>query len=302
MKVSVLSICYRPGYFDSMLASLKAQTMPPDEWVVVDELAHQREKLVRELVGDRVNLVYVPLEPSPTTNTVKAFNLGLEHCRGELVYCLADYMVPHPEALERHWHIYQKYGPKAIISGPLIDGITITGSSVWAGAKAVPHTVLVGSQPITYPEHLPSILLKLKPDYLSPTPENLLSIFQEPFVPAWPKLATDWRMGYIAQVSLERDAYECRSPVTWEGLDLVVPPSAWWYAGRNDSAPLAMLRAAGGLQESRPGFHGGMETELAARMMKLGCRYLVDRVAPAYILPHPSRKPEKWDYTTAMKA
>ena len=52
--------------------------------------------------------------------------------------------------------------------------------------------------------------------------------------------------------------------------------------------------------ESRPGFHGGMEVELAARMMALGARYLVDRVAPAYILPHPTRKAEKgWNSGSA---
>ena len=288
MRLSVLTICYRPGYILELTQALEAQTRPPDEWVVIDELAHQREKLVRELVGDRVNLVYIPLEPSPVTNTVKAFNLGLEHCRGELVYCMADYMSPNFQCLQRHWHIYQKYGPKVIISGPLIDGITVTGNSVWTGANPVRHTVLVGGQPITYPEHLPPIPLSLKPDFLSPTPENLLSILQEPFVPVWPqRLATDWRMGQMAHISLEKDVYECTSP-------------AWWYAGRNDSAPLAMLRAAGGLVESRPGFHGGMEVELAARMMALGARYLVDRVAPAYILPHPTRKAEKgWNSGSA---
>lgn len=290
VKVSVLTITYRPGYILELLQALTRQTLPPDqwEWVLVDELAHRREQAVRDYVGDTVNLVYIPLEPSPMTNTVKAFNLGFHHARGELIYCLADYVFPHPRALERHWGIYEKYGPRVIISGPLIDGITITGSSVFTGARPVMHTVLVGGRPITYPEHLPTILLKLKPDYLAPRPENLLSIFQDPFVPTWPqRLATDWRMSQMAEVSLERDVYECFSP-------------AWWYAGRNDSAPVAMLKAAGGLVESRPGFHGGMEVELAARMMALGARYLVDRVAPAYILPHPTRKPEKFDYPTAV--
>lgn len=289
MRITILSMCYRPGYFDSMLAALKAQTMPPDEWewVVVDELTHKREQVVKDYVGNQVNLVYVPMEPSPVTATARAFNLGLRHCRGELVYCLADYMYPHPRCLERHWAIYEHYGPKVLISGPLIDGITITGSSVWTGARPVMHTVLVGNQPITYPEHLPPVPVGLKLDFLSPTPDNLLSILQEPFVPAWPRrLATDWRMGEMATVSLERDVYECTDP-------------HWWYAGRNDSAPLDLLQKAGGMEE-RPGVHGGLEVELAARMMALGGRYLVDRVAPAYILPHPSRKAEKGDYTTAV--
>ena len=227
LKISVITITYRPGYVLELTQALQRQSFPSEdfEWLLVDELWPERNKAVVDLVNDSLNLRHIPCPKSPVTATVRAFNTGLAPALGLLVYWLADYMHPHPKALERHWHIYLEYGPKVIISGPLIDGITVTGHSVWTGARAAMHTVLVGSQPITYPEHLPPVPLKLKPDYLAPTPANLLSIFQEPFVPAWPRrLTTDWRMGYMAQVSLERDIYECSSPVTWEGLDLVVPP------------------------------------------------------------------------------
>lgn len=290
IRVSVLTITYRPGYILELARALKAQTLPREhwEWVLVDELWEERQQAVATLVNGSLDLHHIPCPKSPVTASTRAFNIGLSHCQGELVYCLADYMYPHPQALERHWGIYQKYGPRVLISGPLIDGITITGGSIGTGARPVWHQVLVGGQLITYPEHLPPVSLRLKPDFLSPTPENLLSILQEPFVPIWTaRLATDWRMGQMATVSLERDVYECMSP-------------AWWYAGRNDSASLAMLKAAGGMEE-RPGVHGGLEVELAARMMALGARYLVDRVAPAYILPHPTRKAEKGDYATAIK-
>lgn len=285
-----MTITYRPGYILELVHALTVQTFSKNEWewLLADELWDERKEAVASLVNGSLDLRHIPCPKSPVTATARAFNIGLSHCRGDLIYCLADYMYPHPQALERHRYIYEHYGPKVLISGPLIDGITITGGSIWTGARPVRHQVQVGGQLITYPEHLPPVPLRLKPDFLVPTPGNLLSILQEPFYPVWPvRLATDWRMGQMATVSLERDVYECTSP-------------AWWYAGRNDSAPLDLLRAAGGMEE-RPGVHGGLEVELAARMMALGARYLVDRVAPAYILPHPTRKPEKGDYATAIK-
>lgn len=294
VRVSVLSICYRPGYFDTMREALQAQAFPREdfEFVVVDELAWRRENVVRDYIGDSLQLTYVPLEPKEWCNTKEAFNTGLRHCQGELVYMMADYMYPHPHCLSRHWDIYQRYGPKVFISGPLVDRVTSKGESIHQTNRPVPHTVLVGERPITYFEWSPPIEWPLKPNYREPTEDNLISIFERPFEPSWPqKLPSDWRLGAISDISLEPGLYEFVEGFNW------TPPDgpkgvSWFWCGRNDSAPLQALRAVGGLP-GRYRQHGGWEVVLGNRLKAYGCRYLLDRLAPAFVLPHPTRKKEE---------
>jgi hypothetical protein len=287
VKVSVLTICYRPGYFDSMLDALQKQTMPRDqwEWVVVDEMAHLRGDVVRSFVGDSLRLVYVPMEPREMSATAEALNLGLGHCSGQLVYFMADYMYPSPRCLQRHWGIYRKYGPKVIISGLLIDGITLGGKSVAHDAVAVEEKVQVGDKWFAFPDFTPAVGLRMKANYKEPCPENYITIWEGKFVPRWPATPLDWRTHSISHTRLAPDLFKAHD-------------YRFFYAGRNDSAPLEALRAVGGLQ-GEYGRHGGLETAMAERLRLHGCGYLVDYQAPAYILPHPFRKPEIGEYPSA---
>ncbi|GAH86423.1 unnamed protein product, partial [marine sediment metagenome] len=207
------------------------------------------------------------------------FNTGLTHAEGELVYFMNDSMYPHPRVLERHWEIYSKYGLKVIISGPLIDAIVASGRSVWAGAPPMPIQIKNDEGAIVpCPELTPPISLPLKDNFEEATPENLISIFKEPFKPMWPKtFLPDWRLGHISKVSIDKNLCENDNP-------------DWFWAGRNDSAPLEALLDINGWDEAFDGRPGGVDADLGARLMKYGCRFLVDRELPCYMLPHPARK------------
>lgn len=280
----MVTITWRPGYIDSIVQALRAQTMPPNdwEWVLVDDLFELRKGLVREHIGGAFSYQHLPpREITEYSGTAIAFNTGLAAARGDLLYLMSDYLYPAPCCLERHWYVYQKYGPKVIISGPLLDGITSQGMSVWRGAPPVRHATRIKDTVKVIFEHSPPIFWPLKQDIERPTKDNLLSIFRTPFVPKWPAvLLPDWRTGAVANVKLEPEVYECTSG------------SQWWWAGKNDSAPTALVREAGGLDESKRGQHGGLDTILAAKLTEMGCRFLVDISAVCVQLPHPFRKPE----------
>lgn len=66
----------------------------------------------------------------------------------------------------------------------------------------------------------------------------------------------------------------------------------YYWAGRNDSAPLARILEANGFDERCDGAHGGQDVELAMRLVNLGCRYLVDHEAMAFEYPHQKGKIE----------
>lgn len=289
MDVTVLTITYRPGYIDTMFEALLVQTLDKAkwEWVLVDDLYSLRHEAVARHINGRANLVHLPpREVKPYSATAIALNTGLAAAHGELVYFMADYMYPHMTCLERHWDIYQRHGPKVLISGPIIDLITFFGASIWEGAPPTPRTVQVGADFITYEEHCPPIAWpRLKNNWSEAVPDNLISIWVEPYFLPWPKsFGVDWRMGYIRKFSWE--PWLCAA-------DLSSPEGRnWWWAGRNDSAPLQLLRDAGGLEEKKQSQHGGLEVELAQRMFTMGAVHLIDLQAPAMHLEHLSRKPE----------
>ena len=288
-QVTVLTITYRPGYIDTLVQALREQTLERSrwEWVLVDDLHELRREAVAEHISGAFRLKHLPSrEIRPYSATATAINTGLAVAEGELVYFMADYAYPHPTCLERHWQIYSRFGPNVLISGPLIDGITCSGKSIYGStpktkAKAQALTVKIGDTPITYEEHLPPIPVPIKPGFEHPTNDNFISIWAEPFRPLWPEApGIDWRMGFITPNLIEPD------------LCLHTGPEKWWWGGRNDSAPLSLLRQAGGFDETNEWKHGNLDIELQQRMAALGAFYLVDRRAPCLILPHPTRKRE----------
>ena len=274
----MLLLTCRPGYIDTISQSLAAQTLDKSDWelVLVDELFHLRRDIVSSTM--QFNVKHVPQEPSPVLQGTKAHNLGIKHCDGELIYFMCDYNFPHPRCLERHWEIYQRYGPKVFISGPLIDGITFSGGSVWMGAQPVMLELMLVSEgrTIVCPENIPPILLGIKDNCERPISENLVSIFKSPFIPVWGRFGTDWRVGQICDVSVEKNLYECNKGPQW-----------WWT--RNDSAPRIDLDGMPEVNTRSVG-NTGCDTMMISKLVDKGYRYLVDREAPSYVLPHPWRK------------
>lgn len=276
MKVSVIIPTHRPGYMDTISQALKAQTLPREDWelILVDELYELRKDIVKPLMD--FNFQHIPQPLSEKQQGQAAINLGLKHAKGELIYFMCDYSYPHSGTLERHWEIYERYGPKVFISGPFIDGITITGQCTWSGAQPVLHRVMTKDKgPVDYYEHIPPISLELKPDYDKPTPENLISIFKNPFKPLTWKTPPDWRIVVISNISVAKNLYECKVGHQW-----------WWT--RNDSV---CVRDLEGMPEGARTVNGvGTDTLMISKLVEKGYRYLADRESPSYVLPHPWRK------------
>lgn len=288
MKVSVSVTTFRPGYIDSIAASLAAQTMDPKEWelILVDDFYQQRGRVVEEYLRARIkNFTYLPpweAKDYSAPATSRARNTVLMHSRGELIYCICDYSYPNPRCLERHWEIYTKYGPNIIISGPLVDAIVASGQSVWLGAPARPTEIREKGETTSYLNWTPGIDVPLKDNFDQMTEENFISVFKEPFnPPAIHGLNADWRLGAICGKFIDDNLYE----------NTHIHPWSWWWAGRNDSASLETLLDVNGMDESFDGTRGGADGDIAHRMMDLGCRYLVDTKAPCYELIHPLKKP-----------
>lgn len=271
ISVSAICVTHRPGYIDTLVGSLSQQTLSQDKWefILVDDLFDQRKEAVKKYVLGKIkNFKHMPpKELKSFSAAVSALNTGIMHAQGELIYLINDSIYLSPRCLERHYEVYQKYGPKVLISGPVIDALVASGQSVYLGARPVFFT--------------PPIPVKLKDNFDEAVEDNFISVFAEPFVPpvVSPRLP-DWRLGAIANAQIEEHLFENTSRLG----------GSWWWAGRNDSAGLEALFIINGFDESFEGRYGAADGDAGQRMIWTGCRYLVDIEAPCYMLIHPIRK------------
>lgn len=121
MKISVLTVTYRLGHLDLTIDALKGQNFTDFEWLFVDELFDRRQDAIKEYIGNAFPFWHVlPRETSQYTALASAMNTGLIYAEGKLVCFMHDYVYPHPEWLQRHWEIYQQFGPSVFITGPRI--------------------------------------------------------------------------------------------------------------------------------------------------------------------------------------
>ena len=120
-KISILTITTRNLFLAEQAKWLKRQTFKDFEWIIVDDLCVDHSTVVKEAIGDDFRYLHIqPPVITPIFEPGKAENYGIVHCHGELVYFLADYIMPAENCLERHWEIHQQY-PKSIISGLQIE-------------------------------------------------------------------------------------------------------------------------------------------------------------------------------------
>ncbi len=105
------------GMFPLQVDYLKNQTFKDFELVFFDDLYEQRKDAVRKEVGDSFPLIYLPpREIKPVFAPGAVWNDLFTHCSGELLFFMADYIVPHQDCLRVHWETHLKY-PKTMISG-----------------------------------------------------------------------------------------------------------------------------------------------------------------------------------------
>lgn len=286
-KITVLTITDRMGYIDTMAKSLREQTFKDFEWVLVDDFFYERRDLVKSYATG-INLKHIPpkvisTHPAPSA----AFNTGLIHAEGELIYFMSDRAYPHPSCLARHWEIYRKYGPRVFTSGPFIDDLVIRGIvAIWdRDAIGVPKSFFIPQKELldgtTLKEEIKIDLREGIPLKMKEVPD-FISCLAEPFNFQWPSQRVwDYRLTAGAEARLiDTDLYEGYHP-------------SWWWAGKNDSMPLEALLEANGFNESLDGWRGAHDGYISNTVFAMGYRYLMDMIAPCFILSGIQRKKEK---------
>lgn len=265
--ISVITIIFRYGYIDTIVESLKTQTFKDFELILVDELYEQRKDVVKEYIGSSFPLKHIPPRASSKFSmAAHAHNDAIMNAEGELLYYLSDYVYAHPDSLKCHWEIYKKYGPKVIISGPLIY--------YYPFKTDARRDIYIG---INYSGQI----VKLRGNSHDP-----LSVLDGEFEPEWPSfLMPDDRIRNACSIPIEFNLWEC------PGHYLLNPSyhKYHWWAGVNDSAPLEALLEVNGFNENLDGEHGGhIDGDISARFMAGGYRYLIDTSVPCLVLPKAS--------------
>lgn len=124
VKVTVITPTYREtSQIVAQAMWLEHQTMVKEdfEWIILDDLYEQRhEEVARLATSYRIKHLPSGVD-SPYKRPSEAINRGLVRADGELVHFMNDYIELTPQLLERHWELYQAYGPRVVIGGPLIS-------------------------------------------------------------------------------------------------------------------------------------------------------------------------------------
>ena len=140
-KVSVLTITWKPwDFLLKQAACLKEQTLPYDdwEWVVVDDCHQHRPTILTGLNLPFRVLHIPPHELLSTSEPLAAINTALLYAEGELIHFMGDYMILGTSVLKTHWSLFETYGPKVIISGP------VTALHTWRPAEERVPEVFIG--------------------------------------------------------------------------------------------------------------------------------------------------------------
>lgn len=115
MKVSLLVVTARYGGMDILQANLRRQVQRPHEVILVDALYEERREAVATYLKGS-GIVHVPDPPKTRyCNIEAALNVGLAHCRGDLIVFLQDYVWIPRHGIRRFVEA-QKNGP-CLVSG-----------------------------------------------------------------------------------------------------------------------------------------------------------------------------------------
>ena len=100
-----------------VLAGLRAQTFSSArfEVIVVDDGCTDGTGMLLKEVALQMPLSIIPLMPNQ--GRCRARNRGASAARGQVIAFLDGDALPHPEWLQRHWEVFEQYGPNCLLCG-----------------------------------------------------------------------------------------------------------------------------------------------------------------------------------------
>jgi hypothetical protein len=114
MSISVITTTVRPQGLPIIEKSLKRQTYPQSEWIIVAP-EDKHEEIKKLLTIDYVLLSDPPKKRGDFWTLCKAWNKAYAHAKGDLIVNIQDWTWFPPDTLERFWNHY-KENPIALIS------------------------------------------------------------------------------------------------------------------------------------------------------------------------------------------
>lgn len=113
MKVSIISVAYRPKGLDMLYKCLKRQTFKDFEWIIVSP-----DDSVLSIEPEGLNVVRLKDPPKPKGNYYnlhKCWNYAIKKAKGELLISIVDLTWIEPDCIERLWGHYQ-INPKSCVT------------------------------------------------------------------------------------------------------------------------------------------------------------------------------------------
>lgn len=112
VKLSVLVPTNRTGGLDILFDSLRHQTFKEFELILVDAIYERRRHVVAERIGEYpFRVVHLPPwgNAFPRANYCRSLNVGLAHCRGDIVVYQCDYSWLHADCLAEHAAFHSRH-------------------------------------------------------------------------------------------------------------------------------------------------------------------------------------------------
>jgi glycosyltransferase involved in cell wall biosynthesis len=133
VAVSVYVPCYNSGpYLERVLRAVFAQTVPPDEVIVVDDCSQDRSVEIAERFPVRI------IRHTVNQGLAAARNTAVRAARNELVAAVTHDAAPEPEWLERLVPHFED--PKVALGcGKLVEGVQTRLADRWRAAHLAQH-------------------------------------------------------------------------------------------------------------------------------------------------------------------
>ncbi|MDH5379224.1 MAG: glycosyltransferase [Cyclobacteriaceae bacterium] len=144
--VSVICLCYNHAkYVVEALNSVLAQTYPHIEIIIVDDFSTDTSReVITEFIKTHPDIHFI--QNPYNYGNCKAFNLGLEHCKGEFIIDFAADDLMHPEKIEKQVKAFSESGPETGVVHHDARIVDESGTPVYLHSVMV-HKILKRSIP-----------------------------------------------------------------------------------------------------------------------------------------------------------